>query len=165
MKPAGVALALVLAFAIETTLVRFTRAVSAVDLLLVVVVYVALRSGPVTGLLAGAVAGLVQDYGMSSGIIGIGGLGKTLVGFFAGVVGTQFIVSQPLPRFVVFFGATVIYQAITVGLGVLLDVRAAGAPYGAIAVEGLVNATIGLALFQMTELLPGALERRRRVRR
>ena len=33
------------------------------------------------------------------GVIGIGGLAKTIVGFLAGIIGTQFIVAQPLPRF------------------------------------------------------------------
>ena len=48
--------------------------------MLIVVVYVGIKSGPVTGLLAGTVAGLIQDA-LSSGILGIGGLAKTLVGF------------------------------------------------------------------------------------
>jgi hypothetical protein len=75
----------------------------AVDLVLVVVVYVALTSGPATGLLSGTFAGLAQDA-LSSSVIGIGGLAKTLVGFLAGIIGTQFIVTASLPRFVVFFG-------------------------------------------------------------
>ena len=83
-----------------------SRGTVAVDLVLVVVVYVALTFGPATGLLSGTLAGLVQDA-LSSGIIGIGGLAKTLVGFLAGIIGTQFIVTAPLPRFVVFFAATV----------------------------------------------------------
>ena len=51
--------------------------------MLIVVVYIALESGPVTGLLAGTVGGLIQDA-LSSGILGIGGLAKTMVGFLAG---------------------------------------------------------------------------------
>src|SRR5579859_3338606 len=97
----------------------------AVDLVLVAVVYVALTSGPVTGLLAGTFAGLVQDVLSSgvSGVIGIGGLAKTVVGFLAGVIGTQFIVTHSLPRFVVFFGATVLHAVIFMGLYTLLDLR------------------------------------------
>src|SRR6185503_13356209 len=95
------------------------------------VVYVALTSGPVTGLLTGTVAGLMQDA-LSSGVIGIGGLSKTVVGFLAGIVGTQFIVAQPLPRFVVFFGATVVHAAIFMGLYALLDLRHFGTPYAAV---------------------------------
>ena len=55
--------------------------------------------------LTGTFAGLVQDA-LSSGVIGIGGLAKTIVGFLAGIVGTQFIVAQSASRFVVFFLAT-----------------------------------------------------------
>ena len=84
MKTAGVVLAIALALVLQTTLTRFiVRGTVAVDLVLVVVVYVALSSGSVTGLLAGTVAGLIQDS-LSTGLIGIGGLAKTLVGFLSG---------------------------------------------------------------------------------
>ena len=97
---------------------------------------------------------------MSSGIIGIGGLAKTIVGFLAGVIGTQFIVAQPFPRFVVFFGATVLSRAVTIGLGVLLDQRVFGSPYADVATEAFVNAIVGVVVFQLAELVPGAVERK-----
>jgi rod shape-determining protein MreD len=50
-----------------------------VDVVLVAVVYVALTTGPVGGMLSGTIAGLIQDT-LSSGVIGIGSLAKTLVG-------------------------------------------------------------------------------------
>ena len=64
----GVILATVaVALALQTTLARLVvRGTVAVDLVLVVVVYVALTSGPATGLLTGTFAGLVQDA-LSSG--------------------------------------------------------------------------------------------------
>jgi rod shape-determining protein MreD len=169
VKAAGVILAITLALALQTTLGRFViRGTVAVDLVLVAVVYVALTSGPVTGLLAGTVAGLVQDA-LSSGIIGIGGLAKTIVGFLAGIIGTQFIVAQPLPRFVVFFGATVLHAVVFIGLYALLDLRQFGTPVAAVSGQALGNAVIGVVAFQLVELLPGAVERRRagksRVRR
>ena len=161
MKVVGIALAIALALALQTTLARFVlRGTVAVDLVLVVVVYVALTSGPVTGLLTGSVAGLVQDA-LSSGIIGIGGLAKTVVGFLAGVIGTQFIVAQPLPRFVVFVAATALHALIFMGLYALLDVRHFGAPYAAVGGQALGNAIVGVLAFQLVELLPGAVERRR----
>ena len=164
MKTAGIILAIALALVLQTTLTRFiVRGTVAVDLVLVVVVYVALSSGSVTGLLAGTVAGLIQDS-LSTGLIGIGGLAKTLVGFLAGIIGTQFIVARPLPRFVVFFAATVLHQTVTIGLGVLLGLRPFGAPYAAVAGQALGNAVVGVAAFQLVELLPGAVERRRTAR-
>ncbi len=161
MKGAGVLLATVLALALQTTLTRFiVRGTVAVDLVLVVVVYAALTTGPVTGLLTGTFAGLVQDA-LSSGVIGIGGLAKTVVGFLAGIIGTQFIVAQPLPRFVVFFAATALHAVLLIGLYELLDLRTFGTPYGAVLGQALGNAIVGVVAFQVAELLPGAMERRR----
>jgi rod shape-determining protein MreD len=161
VRAAGIVLAIALALALQTTVARFViRGTVAVDLVLVVVVYVALTSGPVAGLLSGTVAGLIQD-GLSTGIIGIGGLAKTLVGFLAGIVGTQFIVAQSLPRFVVFFCATLLHAVVFMGLYVLLDLRHFGAPYAAVAGQAAANAVVGVVAFQLVELLPGAVERRR----
>ena len=161
MKTAGVILAVAAALAVQTTLARFiARGTVAVDLVLVVVVYVALALGPTTGLMAGAFAGLVQDA-LSSSIIGIGGLAKTLVGFLAGIIGTQFIVAHTLPRFVVFFCATVLHAVVFMGLYVLLDLRHFGTPYAAVTSQAVGNAIVGVVAFQLTELLPGAMERRR----
>jgi rod shape-determining protein MreD len=161
VKFAAVVLATALAIALQTTLARFViSGTVAVDLVLVVVVYAALAAGPVTGLLAGTFAGLVQDT-LSSGLVGIGGLAKTLVGFLAGVVGTQFIVTQPLPRFVVFFGATLLHALVFMGLYEVLGLRQFGTPYAAVAGQALGNAVVGVIAFQLAELLPGAVERRR----
>jgi rod shape-determining protein MreD len=166
MRTAGVILALVLALALQTTLARFViRGTVALDLVLVAVVYVALTSGPATGLLAGTAAGLIQDA-LASGVIGIGGLAKTTVGFLAGIIGTQFIVAQSLPRFVVFFASTVLHAIVFMGLYVLLDLRHFGAPYAAVGGQAVGNAVVGVVAFRVMEFLPGALERRRsRIRR
>ncbi len=164
MRTAGVILAVVAALALQTTLARFlVRGAAAIDLVLVVVVYVALTFGPATGLLTGTFAGIIQDA-LSHGIIGIGGLAKTIVGFLAGVVGTQFIVANSLPRFVVFFGATVLHAVVFMGLYVVLDVRHFGTPYAAVAGQATANAIVGVVAFQLVELLPGAVERRRAAR-
>jgi len=161
VKTAGIILAIVLALALQTTIARFVvSGTVAVDLVLVVVVYVALSSGSVPGLMTGTVAGLIQDS-LSTGVIGIGGLAKTIVGFVTGIVGTQLNIAEPVARFVVFFVATVAHQAITIGLGVVLGLRPFGTPYAAVAGEALGNAVVGAAAFQLAELLPGAVERRR----
>ena len=161
MRAAGILVAVAVALALQTTLSRIAiRSTVAVDLVLVVVVYVALTSGPATGLLTGAFAGLVQDS-LSSSVIGIGGLAKTIVGFLAGIIGSQFIVAQSLPRFVVFFGATVLHAIVFMGLYVLLGLRQFGTPYAAVTGQAAANAVIGVVAFQLVELLPGAVERRK----
>jgi rod shape-determining protein MreD len=161
VKAAGIIVAVAVALALQTTLSRLAvRSTVAVDLVLVVVVYVALTSGPASGLLTGTFAGLVQDA-LSSPVIGIGGLAKTIVGFLAGIIGSQFIVAQPLPRFVVFFGATVLHALVFMGLYVLLGLRQFGTPYAAVAGQAAANAVIGVVAFQLVEILPGAVERRK----
>jgi rod shape-determining protein MreD len=161
LRAVGIILAVAAALALESTLARFVvRGTVAVDLVLVVVVYVALTSGSVTGLLTGTFAGLVQDA-LSGDVIGIRGLAKTLVGFLSGIIGTQFIVAQPLPRFVVFFCATVLHAVVYMGLYVVLNLRHFGTPYAAVAEQATANAVVGVVAFQLVELLPGAVERRR----
>ncbi len=121
----------------QTSLAWFlTPGANVVDLVFVAVVYIGLAAGPAAGLIAGAVAGLAQDALADDGnlddcrrsgvvtarsIIGIGGLAKTVVGFFAGIIGSQFIVVRPIPRALVFFTATVAHAIIFVGLYRMLD--------------------------------------------
>jgi rod shape-determining protein MreD len=157
-----VLLATMVAVALQTSLDRWLR-IGAVDLVLVVVVYNALASGPVTGLLAGAFAGLVQDA-LSGGVIGMAGLSKTVVGFVSGIIGTQFIVAHSVSRFVVFFLATAVNAVVFMGLYELLGLRHFGAPVGQVAGQGLGNAVVGVLAFKIVELLPGAMERRRNAR-
>jgi rod shape-determining protein MreD len=164
VKAAVVILATTLALALQTTLARFmTSGTVTVDFVLVVVVFTALTTGPVTGLLAGTLGGLAQDA-LSTGVIGIGGLAKSAVGFLAGVTGTQFIVAGSIPRFVVFFGATALHAVVFIGLYELLDLRDFGAPYAAVASQAVVNAVVGVLAFRVAEGLPVALERHKATR-
>jgi len=158
----AVAVAAILgSIAAQTTLANMVfRGGTAIDLVLIVVVYIAIKSGPVTGLLAGTVAGLIQDA-LSSGVLGIGGLAKTIVGFLSGSLGTQFIVTAPLPRFLLLVVATALHAAIFMGLYTLLNLRQFPAPYPAIAGQAFGNAFVGVVAFQVIEWLPGFVDRRR----
>lgn len=161
MRFAKVILGLVAALALQTTVAGLAiRGTAALDLVLIVVVYVALTSGPVVGLLAGSAAGLVQDT-LSSGILGIGGLAKTIVGFAAGIFGTQFIVTASFPRFVVFVLATVLHAAVFMGLYVLLELRHFPDPYTAVLGQAVANGIVGVVGSQLVEALPSSLQRRR----
>ena len=165
MKAVGVLIAIALALALQTTLARFlVGGTAALDLVLVVVVYVALTSGPVSGMLAGSLAGLIQDA-LSSGVIGIGGLAKSIVGFVAGAVGRQFIVTAALPRLVMFVGATAAHAVVFMGLYAMLGLRSFPSPWAAILSQALGNAAVGMIAFTIVESFPGAVERRKLSRR
>jgi rod shape-determining protein MreD len=152
--------AIAAALVLQTTLTSFVPQTAAIDLVLIVVVYVSLSFGPITGIVTGTVAGLIQDS-LSSGIMGIGALAKTLVGFAAGRIGTQFIVTAPLPRFVVFLGATLLHALVFMGLYVLLGLREFPDPYATVAGQAVGNAVVGVVGFQVLEWFPGFMARRR----
>ena len=153
--------AILIALGVQTTLSSqgFANGTS-IDLVLIVVIYVAIKSGPGTGVLAGTVAGLIQDS-LTSGILGIGGLAKTLVGFLCGVLGSQFIVTAPLPRFLLLLMGTALHAAIFMGLYTLLNLRQFPAPYSSIVAQAFGNAFVGVIAFQIIEWFPGFVDRRR----
>jgi len=161
MRTAGVLLALAGALALQTTLAGLTiGGATAVNLVLVAVIYVALAFGPVTGLLAGSAGGLVQDA-LAGGIIGIGGFSKTLVGFVVGVLGAQFIVAQALPRLVMFVSGTIMHELCYQALYALMESRAFRMPWSAALTQAAVNGLLGILAFQIVESGPGLVQRRR----
>ncbi|MDR1988606.1 MAG: rod shape-determining protein MreD [Acidobacteriaceae bacterium] len=161
MKALRLGVGIVVALVVQTTLARYLAGGRVVvDFVLVAVMYAALADGPLSGLWAGTVAGLVQDA-LGSGVIGIGGLSKTIVGFLAGIVGTQFIVAQSPSRFVVFFLGSLLHSILFMGLYVLLGLRTfEWSPSGVLG-QALATAVIGTLVFALGEFLPGAIERRR----
>jgi len=164
VKVLWIVLAVAGALALQTTLARFGGGTDAVDLVLVVVVYASLVSGPVTGMLTGSGAGIVQDA-LSGGVIGIGGLAKATVGFVCGVVAQQFVIAAALPRLVMFFAATLVHAALFMGLYTLLDLRSYPSPWTTAGLQGVGNAVAGVVAFTVIEGVPRLVERRRIRRR
>jgi rod shape-determining protein MreD len=160
MKIAGVLVALAVALALQTTIAGLTlQGATAVNLVLVAVIFAALAFGPVTGLLAGTAGGLVQDA-LAGGIVGIGGLTKTLVGFMVGVIGTQFIVSQWLPRLVTFIGATLVHELCFQALYALVESRPFAMNWWSAGTQAFVNGLVGTMAFVVAEHGPDLLQRR-----
>jgi rod shape-determining protein MreD len=163
VRVAGVVLALALALALQTTLGRLASIGGPVDLVLVVVLMTSLTLGPIGGVLAGTVGGIAQDA-LAGGIIGLSGLAKSPVGYLAGTVSRQFIVTQPLPRFVVFFCASVAHMGCLIGLGRLVS-QPLGATWPATLAQAAVNAAVGIVAFQMGLSGPAMWQRRQLDRR
>jgi rod shape-determining protein MreD len=160
VRTAGVLLALAAALTLQTTLAGLTVGASAtVNLVLVAVIFVALAYGPGTGLFAGTAGGLAQDA-LAGGIIGVGGMAKTLVGFFVGVLGAQFIVSQPLPRLVMFVSATLVHELCFQGVTALVESRGFRLDWSAALTQALANGVVGVLAFLVAEQAPGLAQRR-----
>lgn len=129
-----------------------------IDLPLVAVVWAALSGGRVAGLLGGTLAGLAQDAA-GGGVLGVSGLAKSLAGFLAGVAGTQFIVTQTLPRVLVFMGATAVSAGLFMTLYAMLGLRQFERAWLDILLQAAGNGLVGALIFEVADVLPGMRER------
>lgn len=165
MKVAPVLGAVLLGVVAQAALARYTVGDAwAFDLVLVAVLYASLQAGPVAGILAGTVGGLLQDL-LAGGVVGIGGLSKTVVGFAAGRVGSQFVLAKPGVRTVLVAGATVAHRVMVLAIVGLIDQRWPTVSWTAIGAEVLINAAVGFAAFSLSDAAPGLIERGRLGRR
>ena len=161
MKTAVVLLAIGAALVLQTALSGLmVGGTIAVNLVLVAVVYLALAYGAVSGMLAGTIGGLAQDA-LAGGIVGIGGMSKTIIGFVVGVLGAQFNLSSTVPRLVIFIAATFVHELMFEGLHAMIGGRPFGLQYSATLVQALVNGLVGVTVFLIVERGPEALQRRR----
>jgi rod shape-determining protein MreD len=161
MRTAAVIGALVVALALQTTVAGLrVGSTTAVNLVLVVVVYAGLAFGPGGGLVAGTIGGLIQDS-LAGGIVGVGGFAKSLVGFLVGFLGAQFIVSHTLPRFLMFVAATVVHEACFQLLYSLVEARPFRLAYSAVFTQAAINGLIGIIAFLVVERGPEILQRRK----
>lgn len=161
MRVVGAILALAGALAVQTTLAGLTSGgATAVNLVLVAVIYLALAFGPAAGLLAGTAGGLVQDA-LAGGIVGVGGFSKTLVGFVVGLLGAQFIVAQTLPRLFMFVGGTLIHELCYQALYSLVEARSFRVHWSSVLIQAALNGVVGILAFALVENGPGLLQRRR----
>lgn len=132
----------------------------AFDLVLVGVVFVSLQAGAIGGMLAGTLAGLLQDVA-SGGIVGIGGLLKTVVGFLTGVLGTQFVVAKPYARAMIVGAATILHAFMAIGLQAVIGQHWPGVVWMSLLQEVAINAAVSYVAFYVTEAVPGAMARSR----
>ena len=161
MKTLVVVIALVGALALQTTLSGLhTGGAIAVNLVLVAIVYLALSYGAVTGMLAGTFGGLVQDA-LAGGLVGLGGMSKTIIGFAVGVLSSQFNLSTTVPRLVMFVAATLLHEVMFEGAHAMIGGRPFGLQWSATLIQALVNGLIGVTAFMLVERGPEAMQRRR----
>ena len=160
MKVLVVVAALVAALLLQTTIAGLSLEGGAlINFVLIAVTYLALALGAMTGLLAGAAGGLAQDA-IAGSVLGLGGLSKTAVGFLVGVLGAQFIVSQPIPRFVMFVGATFLHEVCFQGLHALVEGQSFHFVVRSVLAQAAINGVVGILAFQVVEGAPGMMQRR-----
>ena len=131
----------------------FFRFLSFLEMPLLVVIYLGLmRRNPVSGLLVGAVVGLAQDS-WSKNPLGMFGITKTLVGYFAASIGMKLDVDNVLMRFLLAFFFYVFHQSFywVMERALLSHMSPFDLP-GWLGL-GVLNALVGAALFHFLDKL------------
>jgi len=165
VKFTSVLLTVTIAVLLQIALARFTVGGNWVfDLVLVGVVFAGLQWGPTAGLVAGTMGGLLQDL-VAGEVVGVSGLAKTIVGFLAGVIGTQFVLTRPHARSIIVAAGSVAHRVLMLALVGLIEQQWPGATWGAMLAETGLNTAAGFLLFQGITGLPGMVARRRASRR
>ena len=142
-----------LAIVFQIIVPLFFRSLNFLEMPLLVVVYLALmRRSPVSGLMIGALVGLAQDS-WSKNPLGMFGITKTLVGYFAASIGLKLDVDNALMRFVLAFFFYVFHQSFYWVMERAL--LSHNSPFDMLSWLGLgaLNALVGTALFHFLDKL------------
>lgn len=143
--------AVVLALVFQTfLLVHFTH-LNTIELPLLITIYFALsRRNPSAGLLLGMVIGIAQDS-LSHTPIGLYGISKTVVGFFASSIGARIDVEHPISRFVLTFLFFHVHNAVFVLIRRML--LGQHEPYEAtgLLIASVINAGVAVFLFPLLD--------------
>jgi len=131
----------------------FFPVVNFVEMPLLVLVYIALmRRSQVGGLLAGAIIGIAQDS-LSKNPLGMFGICKTLVGYFAASVGMRFDVDHAFIRLLLAFFFYFFHQFFYWVMQRALLSQQPLFDYQNWLLFGALNAVIGVSLFHLLDKL------------
>jgi rod shape-determining protein MreD len=131
----------------------FFRFLGFLEMPLLVVVYLGLmRRNPVSGLLMGAAVGLAQDS-WSKNPLGMFGITKTLVGYFAASIGMKLDVDNVLMRFLLAYFFYVFHQAFYWVMERALLSQMSPFDLPTWLALGALNALVGAALFHFLDKL------------
>lgn len=152
-RSGAIVAATALALLLQTFLpVYFPRA-EMLDLPLLVTLYFGLsRRNPSTGLLLGMAIGLLQDS-LSKSPLGLYGIGKTLVGYFASSIGGRLDTEHPASRFALTFVFFVLHQGVVFVVQRLLLAQSAAWFTARLGIAALVNAAMAVLLFFLLDRL------------
>jgi rod shape-determining protein MreD len=120
--------------------------------LLVVVYFALMRRSPIRGLLLGAVIGLVQDS-LSKAPLGMFGIVKTLVGYFAASVGARLDVDNGVLRLFLAYFFFVFHQFLYWVMARALLAQQVAFDWQRTLILGLLNAIVAVALFHFLDKL------------
>lgn len=158
-RPTALFLVPLVAILIQVYVPRFIEYAGLLELPLLVTMYFALmRRDQVHGLLVGAAVGLAQDS-LSPLPLGMFGIVKTLVGYFAASVSQRFDVDNQMIRLILGFFFFLFHQFFSWVLARALLGQQTGFDIQQNLALGLLNAAVGLPLFGLLDRIRDDEER------
>jgi rod shape-determining protein MreD len=146
--------AVILALVLQAFLHKFGQWSELIELPLLVTIYFGVsRRNPVSGLLLGAVIGIFQDGLSHDNPIGLYGIAKTLVGYFASSVGAKIDTEHPIARFGLVFVLFHFHQLVLAITQRALLSRSAPIFNLHLLIESLVNAGFAVLFFAVLDRL------------
>jgi rod shape-determining protein MreD len=141
------------AIILQAYLPKYLHFLSILDLPLLVTIFFAVaRRNQLSGLLTGGVIGIMQDS-LTSQLIGLFGIAKTVIGYLASSIGVKLDVENPGSRFLMTFAFYVLHSAIfyVVARG-LANQMTVQLRWGHLLLAALVNAFVAVPLFAALDM-------------
>lgn len=118
--------------------------------LLVTIFFAVARRNPIIGLTTGGLIGIVQDS-LTMHLVGLLGIAKTVIGFFASSMGVKLDVENPGSRMIICFGFYMLHQAIYVTIGRGLAGEAISIAWSRLFLGAFANAFLSVPLFAVLD--------------
>ena len=152
MKAFWMFLAVIGALLVQSTLSRVSAPVAhTLDPFLLVLVYCALTGGETQGMLAGAVAGWIQDVHFGGTVLGLTGLTDLIVGFGVGAASTRFLLVGTLPRLLVVGGATLAQALLLDRCAAIFALQIHTLTLRFLLLRCLTTALVGVLIYEMID--------------
>lgn len=150
MRLIKVLLAITAVFLFQTMVLGRFRWLNLVDLFLLLNIYFALNFNQMVCMGVSIPSGLIQDA-FSKGIIGINAFSKTIIVFLISGLSSRLMIKHPLIIMILISAATLLDYLIPYGLYGLFHLTPFPMTPPILAAAALLNSTIGIILFQITD--------------
>ena len=118
--------------------------------LLVTIFFAVARRSPISGMLTGAVIGLLQDS-LTHQPLGVYGIAKTVVGYGASSVGVKIDVDNPGSRLLITIFFYVVHELLYFGVARFMVERVLQWHWGRELTSAALNAVVGVALYALLD--------------
>ncbi len=136
---------------LQSFITHYVLWLSVFDLPLLVTIFFAVaRRHPVSGLITGGLIGTVQDS-LTTHLIGLFGMAKTIIGFFASSLGVKLDVENPGSRIIICFAFYLMHQGIYLLIGRGLAGETISLVWSRLLIGAFANALMAVPLFAILD--------------